>query len=229
MKWDSSRNQDDEHEKYNSIENAKLNGPVYMALLSDPSTGLGHGCNAGWIGRIDSLGNLLDDPTDLNNWLYIEPQNNGVTKWADLNFPPNREFIIYAARNFNSFSSPDKPLPNTTIIFESDSTGNISVTHENPNLVANYNKNTNPTVHKRMRADMKWMEKNLKSTYSVSAKRSTGTPKATGLKGRSGKKLVRAGKKVVAGRERQLYRIQGSQSKFYRYRKTDGTMGKRYV
>lgn len=46
----------------------------------------------------------------------------------------------------------------------------------------------------------------------------------------SNKKLVKAGTyKGRNGKKRQLYSLRGSKSKFYRYRKKDGTYGRRYV
>ncbi len=132
MKWDSTH--DDEHIKYAFIENGKFNGPMYMAVLSD-TLGMGHGVNAGWIGDIDSLGNFIDDTRDIKNWLCVEPYTNETIKGKDWEFPPNRGFRIYAAQRFIQGGSSDMPYPYNAIKFESDSTGNLSVTYENLDLI----------------------------------------------------------------------------------------------
>ena len=41
------------------------------------------------------------------------------------------------------------------------------------NLIANYNKLSDPRVHKIMRSDIAWMQKNLAKKYSKSAKRAS--------------------------------------------------------
>ena len=93
------------------------------------------------------------------------------------------------------------------------------------NVVANFNKNSDPRVHKIMRGDIKWMQVNLAPVYSKVAQRRGSESSSK----RGSKKLVKAGKKLVAGRSRQLYHVSGSTHKFYRYHKKDGTMGRRYV
>ena len=90
------------------------------------------------------------------------------------------------------------------------------------NLIANYNKLSDPTVHRIMRSDIAWMQKNLVQKYSKTAKR-----KASRRASR--KKLLRAGTKSIGGRSRQLYHVPGSTKKFYQYRKKNGGMGRRYV
>ena len=125
----------DEHEKYAFIANGKFNGPMYMAGYSDPSTGLGHGMNAAYIGRTDSLGNFIDDPTDIKNWLAVEPQTNSTLKGSDWVIPPNRRFRIFTAKNFNQRGSPDMPFPINLIVFETDSSGQVSTTYQNPELI----------------------------------------------------------------------------------------------
>ena len=102
------------------------------------------------------------------------------------------------------------------------------------NLVANYNKRTSPRVHRIMRSDKKWMQKNLADKYSKSALRKRarmprGARIALTIDDVSKRKLVKAGKRVVGGRSRQLYRLSDSTSKFYRYHKSTGGMGRRYV
>ena len=89
------------------------------------------------------------------------------------------------------------------------------------NLIANYNKLSDPVSHKIMRSDIAWIQNNLvfasKRGYKRASKRSTK------------KGTVKAGKKIVAGRSRQLYHVTGSTKKFYLYKKTDGTLGRRYI
>ncbi len=113
------------------------------------------------------------------------------------------------------------------------------------NLVANYNKRSDPKVHQIMRNDIAWMQKNLASKYSKGSLRATKAAskkhsrKAAkkvsrkrsrkASKKRASKKLVKAGKLSVRGRSRQLYHLSGSTKKFYRYRKKEGGMGRRYV
>jgi hypothetical protein len=86
------------------------------------------------------------------------------------------------------------------------------------NLIANYNKFSDPTTHKIMRGDIAWMQKNLAPKFSKTFQRK-----------KSSKNLVKVGTKVVAGRSRQLYHLSGSTSQFYRYKKRDGSFGRRYV
>lgn len=41
------------------------------------------------------------------------------------------------------------------------------------NLIANYNKNSDPRLYKILRADIKWMQHNLKDKYSAAALRAS--------------------------------------------------------
>lgn len=93
------------------------------------------------------------------------------------------------------------------------------------NLIANYNKLSNPHVHQIMRNDIKWMQKNLAGKYSKTATRKVSKKSSTRLS----KKILKAGQRIVGGKKRQLYRLSGSDKKFYRYRKQDGKLGRRYV
>lgn len=97
------------------------------------------------------------------------------------------------------------------------------------NLIANYNKLSNPRVHKIMRSDITWMQKNLAPKYSKVALRKSSKKSSRKASRKSSKKLIKAGVKNVGGKRRQLYHIPGSTKKFYRYRKADGTIGKRYI
>ena len=100
------------------------------------------------------------------------------------------------------------------------------------NLVANYNKLSDPRTHKVMRSDIAWMQKNLAPLYSKTAKRASKRVSKRVSKRTSKpttKKLVKAGSKTVGKRKRQIYHISGSTKKFYKYRRSDGTMGRRYI
>lgn len=99
------------------------------------------------------------------------------------------------------------------------------------NLIANYSKTSDPQLYKRMRSDIAWMQKNLKNKYSAEAKRSRKTSRKASRKSsrKTGRKRVKAGTKNIGGRNRQLYRLQGSTSKFYMVRQKDGTYARRYV
>jgi hypothetical protein len=96
------------------------------------------------------------------------------------------------------------------------------------NAVANYDKLSDPVAHKIFRADMNWVRNNLGSTYSTAALREA-SRKESKKASRKASKLVKAGSIIVSGRERQLYHLPGSQKTFYRYRKADGKLARRYV
>lgn len=83
------------------------------------------------------------------------------------------------------------------------------------NLIANYNKRSDPRTHQIMRSDIAWMQKNLAGKFSKSAYRKA--------------RKVRAGQRIIGGKKRQLYRLSNSNKRFYQYRKADGTLGRRYV
>ncbi len=100
------------------------------------------------------------------------------------------------------------------------------------NLVANYNKLSDPKVHRIMRSDMAWMHNKLAPKYSKSALRASkrvSKKRSRKASKTAGKKLVKAGTKDVGGRSRQLYHLSGSSRKFYQYRKKEGGLGRRYL
>lgn len=99
------------------------------------------------------------------------------------------------------------------------------------NLISNYNKLSDPRVHKIMRSDIAWMQKALRPKYSkTAARRRVSRKKASRKASKKGsKKLVKAGTKVAGGRSRQIYHLSGSDRKFYRYKKADGSFGRRYL
>ena len=113
------------------------------------------------------------------------------------------------------------------------------------NLVATYNKNSQPEVHRRMKSDITWMRRHLGPVYSAAAEKTRNRsrsrsrkpavaaikqPKGTRSRSvTSRKQAIPAGSKVVAGKVRKLYKTPGSKTKFYRYKGTDGKLKKRYV
>ena len=112
------------------------------------------------------------------------------------------------------------------------------------NLIANYNKNSDPKAHTVIRSDIAWIQGHLysysKSAQRTSKKRATmesaympssknKSSKKSSRKRSSKKRIVKANVKKINGVSHQLYHLSGSKRKFYRYRKRDGTMGKRYI
>ncbi len=142
---------------------------------------------------------------------------------------------------------------------------NYSIIVKRLNAVANYNTNTDPEAHKRMKSDLKWMKDNLQGKYGAvkRASMSSGTrskvsmhwgkksskkaymgsgtrSKAYMVSKKASRKasrktsssgLIKAGTyKTRDGRVRQLYRIKGSTSKFYRYKSaTSDKILRRYI
>jgi hypothetical protein len=106
------------------------------------------------------------------------------------------------------------------------------------NVLANYTKKSNPKFHKLVRADMERIKKKLAPIYSKSMRASKGSRKSSRKASRKGSKKgskskgkeVKAGSyKTRDGKSRQLYRLQDSKAKYYKYRSADGKMKKRYI
>jgi hypothetical protein len=116
------------------------------------------------------------------------------------------------------------------------------------NVLANYTKNSNPKFHELVKKDMERIKKKL-SEYSLSSskksskkatkkssKKATKKSSKKATKKSSKKATKKSSKNLKAGKyttrdgiKKQLYRLQGSSFKFYRYKGSDGKMKKRYV
>lgn len=116
------------------------------------------------------------------------------------------------------------------------------------NLIANYNKNTNPAVYDILRKDIGWMQKKLGPEYAKSykkeskgAKKGSGSKKSKPKKASKGSKksnpkkasktskMVKSGTMIVNNKTVQLWRMSGSEKKFYRRKNKNGVLVKRYV
>ena len=93
------------------------------------------------------------------------------------------------------------------------------------NLISIWNKNKNPKLAAKAKADVKWIQKNYPSLTKKKI-----PVKTSGNK----RRIIKCGSKILKfknkpSKEVVLYHIENSNKKFYKYRKTDGTYGKRYV
>lgn len=92
------------------------------------------------------------------------------------------------------------------------------------NLIANYTKNSDPKSHRKYRLDIAWIQKNLCRKYSKRPKNCNRSARK-----RRNHNEIKIGKyKTRDGRQRQLYRLSGRKSKYYKIRK-DGKIVKIYV
>jgi len=119
---------DDIHSKYDQSNIARFNLPIYQGVQYNPNTGLGHGMNMVLIG---------EDPTNIYDWAYIEPQTDAIFQINDtiLNNLSELRLSIYGGEEFLQTSSPDMIYPNPIIKFNIDSLGSASIHYQNPNLV----------------------------------------------------------------------------------------------
>lgn len=91
------------------------------------------------------------------------------------------------------------------------------------NLIANYNKNSDPRVHALMRSDMAWMKKYLAPKYSKSMnkKPSKNNAISTGV--------IKMTPRTIDGKTRAIFKDLKTKRKFYRVKHTDGTFRRKYI
>ena len=134
-------------DKYEEEFNGRGNIPIYFVnrvRFDDNGNVLGgHGMNGLLIG---------DNPLDINDWIWYEPQLNQIFQPGNLEgiFPANSSINVYKLENFGG-SSWGEDMPSGYIgdpqeimkllEFDIDSRGNSSVYWNNPNLLT-----TKPTV-----------------------------------------------------------------------------------
>lgn len=98
------------------------------------------------------------------------------------------------------------------------------------NVLANYTKRSNPKFHDLVKKDMARIKKKFAGKYSKSIKGSRSSSRKNDKTKSSKPKQVKAGIYTMRdGTKRQLYRLQGSDSEYYRYKSSDGTFKKRYI
>jgi hypothetical protein len=85
------------------------------------------------------------------------------------------------------------------------------------NVLAIYTKNSNPSFHKLIKNDMKRIKRKLAPIYSKT------------MKVKENKEVKAGNYKTRDGKKRQLYRLQNSKAKYYKYKGVDGKMKKRYI
>jgi len=119
---------DDIHVKYDQSNLGRINAPVYKGLKYNPDTGMGHGVNMVLVG---------EDPTNIYDWAYIEPQSDQITRINDtiLSNLSGLRLVVNGISDFSGTSSPDMPLPTNVVGFDIDQDGGWSMLFEHPNLI----------------------------------------------------------------------------------------------
>ncbi len=119
---------DDIPEKYVTEHVGRFNIPVYDVALYDTSTGMGHGMNAFLSG---------EDPTNFDDWTFIEPQTDGTVKgefFRNISYIKGQRIVIKGARDFQASSSQDMFRGIGLVGFDIDSTGTAVVFYQNEEL-----------------------------------------------------------------------------------------------
>jgi hypothetical protein len=120
--------ENDIHSKYNLDYLGRFNLPVYQFVYFDPITGIGHGANAVLVG---------EDPTNIYDWAYIEPQTDVIERIDEsvFNFLADTDFCIGGALDFSSPSAPDWPIMLSLLCAHVDEDGNYDLAYLNPEMI----------------------------------------------------------------------------------------------
>lgn len=149
---------DDIHAKYDQSNIGRFNLPVYKCLQYDPNTGMGHGINFVLVG---------EDPTNIYDWAYIEPQSDQITRINDtiLGNLPGLRLVVNGIQDFSSISSPDMPPAKNIIGFDIDSSGVAVISYQNDNLITS--RPSDMPIVERTLLGVNNEENNISTSYNL--------------------------------------------------------------